>query len=95
MTFFLSCLPFLSFLELIKVPKLNNAEDVFFQLTANLCLVIFINLFEQYSQSDLPPLRPLCGEAPPGQDSNLGRADPVAGTKIQPPPLFAQLCYML
>ena len=24
----------------------------------------FINLFVEYSQSDLPPLRPLCGEAP-------------------------------
>ena len=39
----------------------------------------FINLFVQYSQSDLPPLRPLCGEAP-GRDSNPGRADLVAGT---------------
>ena len=39
----------------------------------------FINFFVQYSQSDLPPLRPLCSEAP-GRDSNLGRADLVAGT---------------
>ena len=31
----------------------------------------FINLFVQYSQSDLPPLRPLCGEAP-STDLNPG-----------------------
>ena len=40
----------------------------------------FINLFALYSHSDLPPLRLLCGEAPPGRDSNPGRADLVAGT---------------
>ena len=45
----------------------------------------FINLFVQYSQSDLPPLRPLCGEAP-GRDSNPGRADLVAGTLTTRPP---------
>ena len=40
-----------------------------------------------FSQSDLPPLRPLCGEAP-GRDSNPGRADLVAGTlTIRPPHL--------
>ena len=37
------------------------------------------NLFVQNSLSYLPPLRPLCGEAP-GRDSNLGRADLVAGS---------------
>ena len=37
-----------------------------------------LNLFVPYAQSDLPPLRPLCGEAL-GRDSNLGRAD-RAGT---------------
>ena len=41
--------------------------------------LVFIILFVQYSQSDLPPLRPLCGEAP-GRDSKPGRADLVAGT---------------
>ena len=46
--------------------------------TANLGLV-FSNLFVQYSQRDLPPLRSLCGEAP-GRDANPGRADLVAGT---------------
>ena len=42
-------------------------------------LVIFINLFVQYSQSDLPPFISLthCLEAP-GRDSNLRWADPVA-----------------
>ena len=39
----------------------------------------FINLFVQFSPSDLPPLRPFCGEVP-GRDSNPGRADLVAGT---------------
>ena len=46
---------------------------------------IFINLFVQYSQSDLLPLRPLCGEAP-GRDSNPGRADLVVGTLTTGPP---------
>ena len=45
----------------------------------------FINLFVQYSQSDLPPLRPLCGEAP-ARDTNLGRVDLVAGTLTTRPP---------
>ena len=45
----------------------------------------FFNLFVQYSQSDLPPLRPLCGEAP-GRDSNPGRADLMAGTLTTRPP---------
>ena len=45
-----------------------------------------IDLFVQYSQSDLPPLRPLlCGEAP-GRESNPGRADLVAGTLTTRPP---------
>ena len=46
--------------------------------TANLGLVLLI-LFVQYSQSDLPPLRPLSGEDP-GRDSNPGRADLETGT---------------
>ena len=45
----------------------------------------FNNLFVQYSQSDLPPLRPICGEAP-GRDLNQGRADLVAGTPTTRPP---------
>ena len=45
----------------------------------------FISLFVQYSQSDLPPLRALCGEAP-GRDSNPWRADLVAGTLTTRPP---------
>ena len=45
----------------------------------------FINLFVQFSQSDLPPLRPFCGEVP-GRDSNPGRADLVAGTLTRWPP---------
>ena len=45
-------------------------------------------LIIQYSQSNLPPRRPLCGEAP-GQDSNPVRADLVAGTlTTRPPGLF-------
>ena len=47
----------------------------------------FINLFLDYSQSDLPPLRQLC-EA---RDSNLGRADLVAGTlNTRPPHRFSK-----
>ena len=47
----------------------------------------FTNLFllVQYSQSDLPPLRPLGGEAP-GRDSNPGWADLQAGTLATRPP---------
>ena len=60
----------------------------FFKLTANLGLVF--NLFVQYSQSELPPLRPLCGEAP-GRDLNPGRTDLVAGTlTTRPPPLVGR-----
>ena len=44
-----------------------------------------INLFVQHSQCHLPPLRPLCGEAP-GRDLNLGRADLVEGTLLVSPP---------
>ena len=57
--------------------KTNFFIFFIFLLTANLGLVY--HLFVQYSQSDLSPLRPLCGEAP-GLDSNPGRADLVAGT---------------
>ena len=39
----------------------------------------FIIFFRQFSQSDLPPLKPLWGEAP-GRDPNPGRSDLVAGT---------------
>ena len=46
----------------------------------------FINLFVQYSQSDLRPLRPLCGEALGVRDSNPGRADLVTGTLTTRPP---------
>ena len=58
----------------------------FFLLTANLDQVgpSFINVFVQYSQSDLPPLRPL-GVAR-GRDSNLGRAELVAETLTTRPP---------
>ena len=60
------------------IPKNRQIYIYFFLLTANLGLVLLI-LFVQFSQSDLPPLRPLCSEAP-GLDSNPGRADLVAGT---------------
>ena len=53
----------------------------------------FDNLFVQYSQSDLPPLRPLCGEAP-GRDSNPGRADLVAGTLTIRPPHLVKIIFI-
>ena len=55
----------------------------------------FLNLFVQYSQIDLPPLRPLCGEAPPGRDSNPGRAELVAAGTLTtgPPQLMVKLYY--
>ena len=43
----------------------------------------FINLIVQYSQSDLPPLRPVYGE---DRDSIPGRANLVAGTLTTRPP---------
>ena len=58
---------------------------LFFILTANLGLVLFFNLFVQYSQSGLLPLRPFCGDAP-GRDSNPGWVDLVAGTLTTRPP---------
>ena len=56
---------------------------ILFLLTANMGLIY--SLFKQYSQSGLPPLRPLCGEAP-GRDSNPGRADLMAGSLTTRPP---------
>ena len=53
-----------------------------FHFWTGLCLKKWLFLFlytVQYSQSDLLPLRPLCGEAP-GRDSNPGWADLVEGT---------------
>ena len=60
------------------------SHKCFFFLTYSQPGPSFIILFVQYSQSDLPPLRPLCGEAP-GRDSNPGRADLVAGTLTPKP----------
>ena len=51
------------------------------------------NWFEQHSQSDLPPLRPLCDEAP-DRDSNPGRADLLTGTLLtRPPHLTTQILF--
>ena len=57
----------------------NKFVQFFFTYNEPMGLVIFINLFVQYSQSDLPPFISLthCLEAP-GRDSNLRWADPVA-----------------
>ena len=58
---------------------------LFILLSANLGLVLYFNVFVQYSQSGSLPLRPLCGDAP-GRDSNLGWVDLVAGTLTTRPP---------
>ena len=68
---------------IVQLYLLTSCSDFFFFLF-DLPGFSF-NLFVQHSQSDLPPLRPLCGEVP-GRDSNLGRADLVAGTLTTRPP---------
>ena len=68
-----------------KVSSVEPLSAVLFLLTFSQSGPSFINLFVQYSQSDLPPLRPLYGEAP-GRDSNPGRADLVAETLTTRPP---------
>ena len=60
-------------------------KEIFFLLTANLGIVLLIHLYSIHMQSDLPPLRPISGEAP-GRDSNPGRADLEAGTPTSRPP---------
>ena len=61
-----------------KVLKTLNNKGVSFLKTYSQPGPSFIILFLQYSQSDLPPLRPLCGEAPgprlePGTGWSNGR----------------------
>ena len=53
--------------------------NTIFSLTATLDLDLIFILSVQFSQGDLPPLRPPCGEAP-GRDSNPERADLVSLT---------------
>ena len=66
----------------IPLPQHFSSMSLFFYLQPAYSGPSFINLFLQYSQSALPPLRPICGEAP-GRDSNRGQ---VAGTLTTRPP---------
>ena len=49
-----------NFLNKCVIKVIVNRKTVFFTLGFR----VIITFFVQYSQSDLPPLRPLCGEAP-------------------------------
>ena len=53
--------------------------------TANLGLVFFYTSFVQFSQSDLPPLKPPYVKAP-GRDSNPRHAVLIVGTLTDKPP---------
>ena len=52
----------------ILVLQFSFLRIFFFVIYVNFCFTYprpsFINLFVQYSQSDLPPLSPICGKAP-------------------------------
>ena len=61
----------------------NNVDTVYAQGGAKKNKNKLINLFVQYSQSYLPPLRPLCGEAT-DRDLKLGRVELVAGSLTGP-----------
>ena len=80
------------FVIFLKIVSLNSFFSTYSQLGPS-----FITLFEQYSQSNLPPLKtkPLCGEAL-GRDSNPGQADLESGTLTTRPQhlIFLNSCWI-